>query len=90
MKTYPRTWPGTAIIKSTHSPFNWQDGESQIIRDNPEMRASGKRGPKRQGSGTIPGLSPKADQRSATHGLPGNLVRPASHGGAYSKAAPAK
>lgn len=87
--TYPQTWPGTAIIKSTHNAFVWQ-GESQIIRDNPTMRASGKRGQKRQGSGTIPGLSPKADQRRETHGLPGHLVRPASHGGAYSKAKPSK
>lgn len=22
--TYPATWPGTAIIRSVHTPFNWQ------------------------------------------------------------------
>lgn len=25
---YPATWPGTAVIKSMHSPFNWQHPRS--------------------------------------------------------------
>jgi len=87
---YPPVWPGTAIIKSTHNAFNWRGQASEIIAASPEMRASGKRGPKPSGTGTIHGLSPKADKRCATHGLPGHLVRPPSHGGAYSKAASAK
>ena len=41
---YPETWPGTAIIKTAHSPFNWRGQGSEIIASSPEMRKK-KTGP---------------------------------------------
>lgn len=62
--TYPTTWPGTTVVKSTSTPFNWQGAPSEIVAADPQMRAK-KTGPKP--APVVPchihSLSKKADKR---------------------------
>lgn len=95
---YPATWPGTQIIKSVHSPFNWRRPGDSTEPLNAGIRATAmpaKRGPKKKATGgisghngTIQGLSKRADKIITIKPNP-TLIKASgqgNHGGAYSKA----
>lgn len=71
---YPTTWPGTAIIKSQHTPFNWRTADMDprplnagIQPSKPRRNAGGRTGDKSFGydGGTIPHLAKQTDARTA-------------------------
>ncbi len=72
--TYPQTWPGTAIIKSLHSPFNWRSAGSDPRPLNADVKPTAtlpKHGGIRAGKsfghpgGTMPHLNKQPDERTA-------------------------
>ena len=69
--TYPATWPGTAIIKSVHTAFNWRrpgDSHAPLNAGIRKTNAPNVGGTPRQpggfgaNNGTIAGLSKKAQK----------------------------
>ena len=50
---YPTTWPGTTIVKSLHTPFNWRTQPAAI----PTAKQLMKRGPKKMRDNTVSNFS---------------------------------
>ena len=68
--TYPKTWPGTAIIKSLHTPFNWRSADMDPRPLNADVKPTAmlpKHGGIRAGKsfghegGTMPHLDKRAE-----------------------------
>ena len=82
--TNPQTWPGTAIIKTTHNAFNWRGQPSEIFGANTMLYKAGTH--------SLNGMKAKATTKLklSPAQLAAQELKKQRHGGQYSKAAPSK